>query len=773
MFHMKKRTKGAISVFLALIYIWVFVLMCIFVDGGRIRMAQAQAEQIQQLANESMMTYYDQGLYEYYDLFGQGKYTTEEMTVKIQQYMQQALSLDVSGSLEGAMDASWIASLDGDTYFDGYDLTVDQITVGSTLNLGNEEVFKSQVNDAMKYSGPLILANNFLGVLDELYGAKESIATVEECVDAVSGVTDQLNAFQTQLDNIRNQLANYCTDPAAELSTAENSGAAKDQTEYAEKFDKDAKHELSAWDNKIEDAVDDVVDEVEDALNGEEENSEQEDDSAVNEALDKVYKEYEKTIDKVSSNAKTLDTNLGSVIQQAKSLESNLKSKSQELSTKGGQASGSNAQIYNDFGDNIEISRESVHNYVETLEQVRTKVQQLCTKEPTHTAVKKAAKEVTEQLKETKDQQAEGALLVQDETAKNYAAYQLKLFQEIVNALPGLRISAGSEEHLEPVKDEEGTSAEGAVDSSSRFGTVTTRAEADGETVADLHSNEYNRDNAAEKAKEMSGTVSNMCDSFIGSAAGDVMDNLFENAYILGNFRDYVHTYKMTSDQIGKDGCDSVANAKFLNGDEYLTAEQYQNIETTCAEAEYVLFGNTDSRSNVVSAYASIYGMRLALDYISVYMTSQYRQEVLTAAQAAGYFAPVVLVLMPFAFALPRAAADMGMIMQGQTAPLLFTDADDWLKTEFTSGVLLGYSDYMLFLLTAMNQDKKVSRMQDIVQMNMRKLNGDFTLDKALVNTYVQSDCSVKYLFMTQAFVPDQFSLDGRYQFSVATNVSY
>lgn len=266
----------------------------------------------------------------------------------------------------------------------------------------------------------------------------------------------------------------------------------------------------------------------------------------------------------------------------------------------------------------------------------------------------------------------------------------------------------------------------------------------------------------------------------IASAGNALMDNLYTDAYVLTNFRDYVHTYKMLNsdgtNNSGKDGYDTVANVKFLEGEKgLLTQEQFQQIESTCAEIEYVIYGLQDTKSSVAAAYASIYGYRLALDYASVFLTQSYRKIVMMAAAEAGPMAPVIIALYPLIYAVPRAAMDMTMIMQGQCTPLLYKDPEDWRKMDFADSTeyLAGYSDYLLIQLLTMNGDKKVERMQDIIQMNMRNIDPNFTLENALVNVYAQSTCSIRYLFMTQVFMPAGARKDGRYSFKISTNVSY
>ena len=58
-----KKVKGVITIFLTLVYLSTYLLIGIFVDGGRIRMAQATVEDVQQIATENAMSQYHRGLY--------------------------------------------------------------------------------------------------------------------------------------------------------------------------------------------------------------------------------------------------------------------------------------------------------------------------------------------------------------------------------------------------------------------------------------------------------------------------------------------------------------------------------------------------------------------------------------------------------------------------------------------------------------------------------------------------------------------------------------
>lgn len=89
--------------------------------------------------------------------------------------------------------------------------------------------------------------------------------------------------------------------------------------------------------------------------------------------------------------------------------------------------------------------------------------------------------------------------------------------------------------------------------------------------------------------------------------------------------------------------------------------------------------------------------------------------------------------------------------------------------------VELGYTDYLRILLLLENSEKKMKRVQQVIQINMIKGEGqsDFKMTNAYVNVWADATVSIKYLFMTEAIVPLDLRKDGRYQFQVHTNRSY
>lgn len=785
---MSHRMKGAISVFMVIVYIWVFILMGVLVDGARIRMAEAQAEGIQQIANETMLTYYNRALYEYYDLFGESKISADAMGGMMQNIMQQSMSLELNGDLKEVMDSKWVFSLSGRSYFDPYDLTVDSISVGSNINLLNKEVFKSQVNDSMKYSAPLVLVNNFLNLIDSFGAASDGIKAVTECTEAVSNLSDEIEAYQEAIEELRYKLYNFCEDPYKEISAKKNTSAeAFDPIEYAEEFDGAAESAVHSIKNKIKDSLDQDDNEEDEAGDAEEEKTAR---KATDAALDKAYETYADKMSKIQEHSQSITQEIEALIEQGKALEVNIAAKQDELNIKGAnQASTDVGEIYWDFGTSLNDLQQCVKQYRTTLEKMRNYTHAMQSGSmQSWTTFTRASQSVRDKLKDNYD--TEHIKMAEDPTVKSFSENLYRQLDNILSDIDGLdRIEVDdsalkdAEQQVKAQTDADGTpkDSENQIKDTDRLGRVTTIAETTAEDDVNTALNsKYDRKNAQSKSKELGGSLTSLMGTLLGDAGEKLMDNLYSDAYVLTNFRDYVHTYRMLnedgSNNSEKDGYDTVANIKFLQGERGgLTQEQFQKIETTCAEAEYVLYGIKDTKQCVAAAYASIYAYRLAFNYVSVFLTQDYREAVMNAAKAAGVYAPIVIALLPLASALPQSATDMQLLMEGKCVPLIRTEEGQWWQNSYSSNnqYLAGYSDYLLIMLLMMNGDKKVERMQDIIQMNMRTIDSNFTLENALVDVYAQSTCSVKYLFMTQAFMPAGTRMDGRYSFEIKTSVSY
>ena len=844
-----RKVKGAITVFMCIVYMWVYILMGFLVDGGRVRMAKALTEEAQQLATESVMTMYHQALYQHYDLFGETTLKTEAAASEIEDMMEASLSLDYSGDL---LDQTRIGVVDIGTDvvnsiqnsqtdvptkpFDLYNLKVDHITAGANLNLGDPEVFRSQVSDSMKYKAPILLAQSFFDFAVEMGGVAETAKAVKDASDKTKGVYSDLGKLIEELDKIQENIKNYCHNTSSLSESSSSRHTAGDFDGFAGKtYDQAAVKRIKKFlkDNALpEDEEEDDDDEDEEELpplNW----------TPVFTDLNKYITSYEKEMKKIPDNAKTLVDQLNKAKTQADNLKTQATNQQTSLegsSRSAGENSGSSKEVYSGFAGNMKSTAENlsetcniIDEYIELLENIENadnpslssmyaeadsinaQLQTECAGQDR--VLKDEAESVAELLVEDhkiagnddtdcKEYHREIASMISDLSSKAAAKKLKQAIQgddKITGQYKDLKdVGSGESGLMSDAQDPDGNgkkvsdffsgrsdainkSPEDSISNSHSYGKITGRGSSSGSGNGGKKE-KYSSEDADDQLKEV-----NNIDKQLVSWLTDGVEGLYECVYVMHNFRDCVHVNSLTQENNGRNQYDTALNVKFLKtGNEnsgilnpyYLTPSEFTSIETSCAEAEYVVFGLEDTKQDAVAAYGSIFGLRLALDYVSVYMTSELRNIVMETAAAAGPFAPAVYALLPLAFSVPRAGLDMYLIMNSKLTPFMYREMDDWVRPEFKKGgestsLLVGYGDYLLFMLLTKGNATRTKRVQDVVEMNIAKLDEGFKLDDALVGIYAHSDCSVRYLFMSQSFMPAGIKRDGRYKFSVNTAFTY
>lgn len=91
--------------------------------------------------------------------------------------------------------------------------------------------------------------------------------------------------------------------------------------------------------------------------------------------------------------------------------------------------------------------------------------------------------------------------------------------------------------------------------------------------------------------------------------------------------------------------------------------------------------------------------------------------------------------------------------------------------------VSMDYSDYLRLLLLFESGEKKIKRIADLIEMNMRKETGDASFNMSGCSTYtrVETTVSIKYLFMGQIFMPKKYksSKGDRIEFNISLYKGY
>lgn len=206
------------------------------------------------------------------------------------------------------------------------------------------------------------------------------------------------------------------------------------------------------------------------------------------------------------------------------------------------------------------------------------------------------------------------------------------------------------------------------------------------------------------------------------------------------------------------------------------------NNQFNLAEAEYVIFGNTDMQSCLRQSYTGIYTIRFTLNLISGFQNYYSSTDNSTGfaissianaiAAASQGIIPVcatksLLITVLSAF---EAAKDLDVLKKGANVPLYKSEAEQWycgLNSEGTKDGSFGegdntpnaeglyYSDYMyLFLmLNTSNYETMLRRIGDLVEANMRQSKDAFDLNKSKCFFKLTAHGKVKPLMLTLPLV--------------------
>lgn len=169
--HMRKREKGAVTVFLTLILVPCMVFTCVFGDASRVALSKSQAAAASDLALYSLMAHYDEELKEWYGLVASCQSIDEFYDVTKQYFVGM---MDANG-LDDTASNTFIAYLDAARNGDFTDFLqvdgLDSVKVESVSNGGmggNPALIEDGIVEFMKYRGPVVIVANLWDRLSKL-----------------------------------------------------------------------------------------------------------------------------------------------------------------------------------------------------------------------------------------------------------------------------------------------------------------------------------------------------------------------------------------------------------------------------------------------------------------------------------------------------------------------------------------------------------------------------------------------------------------------------
>ncbi len=219
------------------------------------------------------------------------------------------------------------------------------------------------------------------------------------------------------------------------------------------------------------------------------------------------------------------------------------------------------------------------------------------------------------------------------------------------------------------------------------------------------------------------------------------------------------------------------------------------------SELEYVIYGKNSDSENLYEAVSELIRIRTGLNLVYLYKDSAKKNEARTLAAAiAGVsgLTPMISILTFFilsVWALGQAVVDIKGLLNGEKVPFIHTAesfslslggllsisdratlsaAESKINREEGTEKGLSYSDYLKIVLFTGYSSVNTYRIMDVMQMNIRKEQKDFRMDRLVYSLQTRVNVYAEHLFSRVGIVGAFMQGEKKdYNMSVPTAFSY
>ncbi len=698
--YFKKRTKGVITVFLLITFSVSFVFAGLLVDGGRVKLAKTLGEASLDNAAVSALSYYDDLLVDLYGMFAMNEADAGAIEKRMERYFKETLALVPGDHTE--LQNILMNGLRDSGYMNPYDFEVKITSAGSSLNLGQTNIVKSQVLDHMRYRAPLQLIDSEYGFLknvqailqikDRLSAAKDKLAvtkqhksTVQEGSDIIAAINAWGEDCKRYLGAPANLTGNY---PGAEqYETYIENDYFKNR--LFQEFEDDIKvifeeyKELRTQKEAAEEELAALTDEAEiSAKQTEIDNLDLQMTEKENEIKPKIT-ELKENMDLIKTNAKALKESAGDLIERIEAYVEGMENYVSDLENK---MKTGNEEYKTVFEPEIELAKASAGEVILNKGVLTSALKYLNMtasdtdfyyriEQKIHTIFEQEDRWPTHSLRDTICNQAYltselyPKLESLSDSCQDYSEVQN---QEVTRG----QIKPNTDSVKDTVqKDANNKAVMKAFTAAMLSGAIDhNRVEiSDGDRDgAYKFPDEYTSDASEEVMEKGLGILDSLLNLLENGR-----DNLYINEYIMANCRNYVHHYSMEPEKSGKtEGTTRKTEYDVIVADKFLEKE-YQDKQYTVAEIEYIIGGQYDSYANLGFVSGEILLIRSAFNMAAIFTDTAKYQQASAMCSWTGPFAPLAVFALLVAWAVAESVIDVANILQGEKV-LLFKNGKDW-----------------------------------------------------------------------------------------------
>lgn len=679
----RRGCRGAISIFLIIIFVAQYVFCGLLVDGARQKMAEAMAESALDSASTSVLSYYNKLLFDLYGLMGTDGLTEEQITAKLKDYVEKTLGLaevdpasvrSLVTTVMGAFQAATETDSDENT-LDGYDFQIE-VSGEPVVTLANTEFVEYQLIEHMKYRAPIYMLsgeNGLLTKLKALTGIKDRIQAASDRLEVTSNYSslgETANTTMNEIDILSQRVRGYVSDPVSAGRLASTVDVSvKDVKQYAADFDR-----------KIEEAVEDYQRRREDY---EAELAAYEAAAAGTPPIEPEEPEpwtAEEWKSALNDDFTAMKDAYTAIIDNAATLKEQAESRINDIDT----GVGSYQNYMSDLNAKYEANRMNDEENAATvflpeIELAEANAGQLLKNRPFLTCVVTFTGDIVDTggaLSAHLDRYlSEIAQQLTDSDGGGYDPMKDRLsgasdLDGISGGLNQLKLSLSDALVVEPAQVDVITGAVSGETAKEKVADENPgsdlrdideedlKVEFQPNTDPDLGDFQMDDSLNTDSGLKLLKAASSLVDTLLSLLEGG-RDSLYLNQYIVSYFPNYVDNYKVTSGA-------SDMTKKFNEGGAY---------EPYCAnqvEVEYVLTGQRKGRTSVLEVQAMLLGVRTAFNLIAIFTDSaKIAQANAIAAAISGPFAPAVSAALLIGWAVAESVLDVNSLCNGDDVPLL------------------------------------------------------------------------------------------------------
>lgn len=796
----RKGQKGAITVFLSIILLAMIILAGVIVDVARINTAKPQIRRAVETSVRSALAGYNKFLKEEYGLFALNDNNEGNIEEVIEEYLSKNLMID-----KEYLDEKKI----GD-YLDLYDYEIESIEVQPIFNLTENPVTRQQILEYMKYRAPKEFAKEFI---DKLKTMKKAGSTSKAYEKKIGFEKELTNIEKIQREIYKNIYGEYETQimwlyrrgkidyyvrklTEKEFNNTINryieevfeyKGLKKElediKKEIRRKKSKEEKKELEDRKRKIEEKIDesdaDIKEQYEEII---EEIAEYEKANKKAEELvgkltqrsDKVREDLDEYKDYLRRNQEEIMTDaFNNLNHEVKEYDNQI------FYAKNGSKGNQLNEIKIKLNENIKILKGTNGSSIMSLIK---EIDPTTAKGIEKRELNSLKSVIINRIRDYNDNIEYNYIL--KERNNQYKQYDnRKVIGENANKKVKINgnenrqsgVIIGEKEHSILPSNIMIQANKEKIENGIGFLWM---KNADKE-IKDIEFHEQERFGFSELA------LSNLGEITKKANFESIMDEIYINEYIIGTFKNYVSE---------ADKEFTLRHIEKSNQDSYFRG----------SEVEYILNGSKSEKINQTLMDSKILLARFSLNSIHAF-TCKEKNDIATstAAAVAGWYTggtgiPIIRTLILLGWSMGESIYDLEELKSGREVVLYKTEKD-WTtdlkgngeKSSDSKGneekdqnssskekdlMNTSYQDYLRFFLLVQDKDKTMKRVHDLIQLNIQKSTGNSDLKLQDFNTYirVKAVVSIKYLFITQSFMPEGLRTENnRHRFYVEIYQGY